>query len=136
VLRAEIPGPDGKPTWSGRYFARADGELPVETADGWMSGTLFADGMRHALQEAVKACAADLQGKLTGTRTVKAKGVFPYLNTDTLELPFIVVQEDEKHLIARLAAGDAMVLSGTHVLNRADYKIADAQFKNPAAKGN
>ncbi|HET7535886.1 MAG TPA: hypothetical protein VFJ90_05490 [Candidatus Didemnitutus sp.] len=136
VLRAEVPGSDGKPKWSGRYFVRADGERPVETADGWMSGTYFADGMHAALQQAVRTCAEDLQGKLTGTRTVKARGIFPYLNTDTFELPFIVVKEDDQHLIAKLAAGDAMVMAGTHVLNRADYKITDAKFKDPRTSGN
>jgi hypothetical protein len=131
VLRAEIPGPDGKPSWSGRYFVRADGEMPIETPDGWMSGTHFSDGIRGALRAALKTCADDIRGKLTGTRTIKAKGVFPYVNTDVLELPFIVVKEDEEHLIAKLAAGDAMVMAGTHVLNRADYKITDAKFKDP-----
>jgi len=131
VLRAEIPGADGKPTWSGRYFVRADGEMPIETADGWMTGDRFSDGMRVAMREALKTCVEDIRGQLTGTRTVKAKGIFPYINTDVLELPFIVVKEDEQHLVAKLAAGDAMVMAGTHVLNRADYKITDAKFKDP-----
>ena len=131
VLRAEIPGTDGKPTWSGRYFVRAEGEMPIETSDGWMSGNHFSESMREAMREALKTCTEDIQGKLTGTRTIKAKGIFPYLNTDVFELPFIVVKEDEQHLVAKLAAGDVMVMAGTHVLNRADYKITDAKFKDP-----
>lgn len=131
MLRAEIVGADGKPAWSARYFARASGEHTIEGDAGWMSGTLFADGMRAALERAIQVCVDDTQGKLTGTRTIKAKGVFPYLNMENFELPFIVVQETDGVLIGRLAAGDAMVMAGTHVLDKNDYTVKDAKFKDP-----
>jgi hypothetical protein len=131
MLRAEILGADGKPTWSARYFARAEGDHPIEGEAGWMTGTRFADGMRAALHRAVKVCIDDTQGRLTGTRTIKAKGLFPYLNTDKLELPFIVVEENDLTLVGRLAAGDVMVMAGTHVLDRSDFTVTDARFKDP-----
>jgi hypothetical protein len=131
MLRAEILGADGKPTWSARYFARAEGEHTIEGEDGWMNGTRFADGMRGALQRVIKVCIDDTQGKLTGSRTIKAKGLFPFLNTDKIELPFIVVQESEQSIVGRLAAGDVMVMAGTHVLDKSDFTITDAKFKDP-----
>jgi hypothetical protein len=131
MLRAEIPVAGADPSWSVRYFVRAPGEYTIEGDDGWMTHDRFADGMRQALRRAIRVCAKDTAGQLTGTRKVKAVGVFPYLNTDKISLPFIVVSEEPDALVARLAAGDAMVLSGTHVLNRADYVIADGDFKDP-----
>lgn len=131
MLRAEIPGADGKPAWSVRYFARAPEEYTIEGDDGWMSQDRFAAGMRIALQRTIQVCIDDTQGKLTGTKKIKAKGVFPYMNTDKFELPFIVVQENDQTVVARLAAGDVMVMAGTHVLDRADYTFADGSFKDP-----
>ena len=131
LLRAEIPGPNGDPKWSVRYFARAPGEYMIEGDDGWMTQDRFATGMRTALRRSIRVCSDDTQGKLTGTKKIKAKGIFPYLNTDKLELPFIVVQEGSDSVVARLAAGDVMVVAGTHVLERADYKFTDADFKDP-----
>jgi hypothetical protein len=131
MLRAEILGADGKPIWSARYFARAEGDHPIEGDNGWMTGTRFVDGIRAALHRVVKVCIDDTHGRLTGTRTVKAKGLFPYLNTDKLELPFILVQEGDDAVIGKLAAGDVMVMAGTHALDRADFVITDAKFKDP-----
>jgi hypothetical protein len=131
MLRAEILGADGKPTWSARYFARAEGEYTIEGDAGWMTGTRFPDGMRAALHRAVKVCIDDTQGRLTGIRTVRAKGLFPYLNIDKIELPFIVVQENDQMIVGRLAAGDVMVMAGTHVLDRSDFAVTDASFKDP-----
>ena len=131
MLRAEIPSPGGDPRWSVRYFVRAPGEYTIEGADGWMSQERFTTALRPALRRAIQVCLADTQGNLTGTKTIKALGVFPYLNTDKFELPFIVVQDGSESVVARLAAGDAMVMAGTHVLERADYKISDATFKDP-----
>jgi len=131
MLRAEIPGADGKPSWTARYFVRAPGEHTIEGEGGWMSGTAFSDGMRSALQRAILVCRDDSQGRLTGTRTIKAKGLLPYLNTDSWELPFILVQENDEYVVGRLAAGDVMVMAGTHVLDRADFKFTDAKFKDP-----
>jgi len=131
MLRAEIPGADGKPSWSVRYFARAPGEFTIEGAGGWMAGTRFTEGMRTALARVVKVCIDDTQGQLTIMRSVKARGVFPYMNTDKFELPFLVAQENDTEIVARLAAGDVMVMAGTHVLNRADYAVSEATIKDP-----
>lgn len=131
MVRAEIPGPGDEKKWSVRYFARAPGEFTIEGNDGWMSEKRFVDGMRTALRSALRVCMDDTAGKLTGTRKIKAKGVFPYMNTAKFELPFIVVQETGDSLVGRLAAGDVMVMAGTHVLDRADYQIVDGDFKDP-----
>lgn len=132
LLRAEIPGPaNGNPKWSVRYFARAPGEYTIEGDDGWMTHGRFAEGMRTSLRRAMQVCMTDTAGKLTGNRTTRAKGVFPYMNTDKFELPFIVVQEGDDVLVAKLAAGDVMVMAGTHVLDRADYTFTAATFKDP-----
>lgn len=92
MLRAELPGPDGKPIWSGRYFARAPGSYPL-TDDGWMNGDRFAAGMNAALGRALDICIDDTHGRLTGTKTITAKGHYPYLNID-LELRAIEVEEN------------------------------------------
>jgi len=131
MVRAEIPGSGGDPKWSVRYFVRAPGEYPIEGNDGWMSQERFVGGMRAALQRAIQVCVDDTQGRLTGTKTLRARGVFPFMNTDKFELPFIVVQDGSESVVARLAGGDALVMAGTHVLERADYQFTDATFKDP-----
>jgi hypothetical protein len=132
LLRAEIPGPVGSdPKWSVRYFVRAPGEYTIEGDDGWMTHDRFESGMRTSLRRAMQVCVADTEGNLTGTRTTKVKGVFPYMNTDKFELPFIVVQEGDDAVVAKLAAGDVLVMAGTHVLDRADYTFTPATFKDP-----
>lgn len=132
LLRAEIPGPsEGDPKWSVRYFARAPGEYLIEGNDGWMAQDRFATGMKAAIRRAMQACIADTSGKLKGSRATQAKGVFPYMNTDKFPLPFIIVQEGEQEVIAKLAAGDVMVMAGTHVLENADYTFTPATFKDP-----
>lgn len=78
-------------------------------------------------------CIDDTHGKLTGNSPQLVKGRFAYLNFD-LELPFVVVQEAPDHIVGRLAAGDAMVLAGTHVLDRADYTCKPGTFKDPRGK--
>lgn len=133
MLRAEILGADGTPTWSARYFARAPGTHPLDGAETWMTGTHFADGMRIALSRALNVCIDDTQGKLTGKNHQLAKGRYPYINTD-IELPTILVQENPDYVVARLALGDALVLAGTHVLNREDYAFKAGTFKDPRAK--
>ena len=130
MLRAEIPGADDKPSWSARYFVRAPGLHKLDGEDTWMTAGRFETGMRTALERATAVCLADTQGKLTGTNKYTANGRFAYLNID-LELRVIAVQESPDHVIARLAIGDAMVLAGTHVLDRADYTIKAADFKDP-----
>jgi hypothetical protein len=50
------------------------------------------------------------------------------------ELSAIVTQEHPDYVVVKLAVGDAMVLSGTHVLNRADYEIKSATFKDPRSQ--
>lgn len=130
MLRAEIIGPDGSPTWSARYFARAPGIHPLDGEDTWMKETRFHDGMRAALARAIAVCVDDTHGRLTGKNHLLAKGYYPYLNIE-LELPAIVVQETPEYLVARLAIGDAMVLAGTHVLDRADYTVKPGTFKDP-----
>jgi hypothetical protein len=130
MLRAEIPGPDGNPTWSARYFVRAPGLHKLDGDDTWMTGGRFGPAMQAALQRATEVCIADTHGKLSGTTTLTAKGRYPYINTD-FELRVIAVQEDADSIIGRLAVGDAMVLAGTHVLDRKDYEIKPASFKDP-----
>lgn len=129
MLRAEMLGRDGKASWSGRYFARAPGLLPLQES-GWMADDRFADGMRTALGRALNACIDDTHGRLAGTDTITAKGRFAFLNMD-LELRAIVVREESDRVVVKLAVGDAMVLAGTHVLDRADYEIKPAKFKDP-----
>lgn len=129
MLRAELPGKDGKPVWSGRYFARAPGLHPLQD-NGWMSDDRFVQGMRTALDRALAACIDDTHGRLTGTSKITAKGKYPFINTE-FELRAIVVQEQPDYLVAKLAVGDAMVLAGTHVLARADYAVKPADFKDP-----
>ncbi|HEY0945598.1 MAG TPA: hypothetical protein VGD81_10035 [Opitutaceae bacterium] len=129
MLRAETPGKDGKPVWSGRYFARAAGSYPLQDG-GWMSDGRFSSAMRVALERALRTCIDDTHGRLTGAKMVTAKGRYPFINTD-FELRAIVVQEQPDYLVAKLAVGDVMVLAGTHVLDRADYEIKPAEFKDP-----
>lgn len=130
MLRAEILDTNGKPTWSARYFARAPGLHKLDGDDTWMTGGRFEPAMRVALQRTIATCIADTHGKLTGTTTLTAKGRYPYLNMD-LELRVIAVQEDADSIIGRLAIGDAMVFAGTHVLDRKDYVLKAAKFKDP-----
>lgn len=133
MIRAELPGPDGKPLWSTRYFARAPGLHPLAENTGWMVDNRFADGMRVALQRALDACIADTRGQLTGTDQITAKGKFAFLNVD-LPLYAIVVRDGPETIVVKLPAGDAMVLAGTHVLIRSDYEIKPAKFKDPRPK--
>jgi hypothetical protein len=130
MLRAEIIGANGKPTWSARYFARAPGLHKLDGDDTWMTGGRFEPAMRAALQRTIATCIADTHGKLSGATTLTAKGRFPYLNMD-LELRTIAVQENADSIIGRLAIGDAVVFAGTHVLDRKDYVIKAAKFKDP-----
>jgi hypothetical protein len=132
MLRAEIPRKDGKPTWSGRYFARAPGIHPLNET-GWMTEERFSQAIRAGMVRALDACIDDTHGRLTGTATVTAKGKYPYINMD-FELSAIVTQEHPDYVVVKLAVGDAMVLSGTHVLNRADYEIKSATFKDPRSQ--
>jgi hypothetical protein len=129
MLRAEIPGPNGKPTWSGRYFARAPG-LHVLSESGWMNPDHFTPAMDVALRQALMACIEDTHGRLTGRETVTAKGYYPYLNQE-FEIRAIVVKEAPEYLVAKLAVGDAAVLAGTHVLMRSDYQVKPAKFADP-----
>ncbi len=131
MLSAQIPGAAGSnPTWSVRYFVRAPGEYPIEGTDGWMTQNRFHEAMTAALRQAVQICADDSHGKLTGTKKVKAKGRFAMVNFE-FDLPILVVSETDDTIVGRLAVGDAMIMSGTHVLNRADYELKDADFKDP-----
>lgn len=131
MLSAQVPGAAGSdPAWSVRYFVRAPGEYAVEGADGWMTQNRFSEAMATALRRAVQVCADDAHGKLTGTKKVKAKGRFAMVNFE-FDLPILVVSETDDTIVGRLAVGDAMIMSGTHILNRADYQIKEADFKDP-----
>lgn len=131
MLRAELLDAKGQSVWFVRYFARAPGEYAVDGPDGWMTGDRFVEGMQTALRRTVQVCLADSQGRLTGSTKIKAKGALPYLNIENLELNYIAVQETQDDIVARLAAGDALVMAGTHVLSRSDYTISPADFKDP-----
>lgn len=130
MLRAETLGKDGSPDWSARYFARAPGLHPLEGGDTWMTGTRFSDGMRTALARALQACIDDTHGRLTTKSYQIARGHYPYINFD-IDLRAIVVQETPEYIVAKLAVGDALVLAGTHVLDRADYTLKPADFSDP-----
>lgn len=131
MLSAQVPGVSGSdPKWSVRYFVRAPGEYTIEGADGWMTQNRFKEAMTAAFVRAVQLCADDCHGKLTGTKKMKAKGRFAMVNVD-FELPVIVVHEDDDTVVGRLAVGDAMIMSGTHALNRSDYLLTTADFKDP-----
>ena len=131
MLRAEVPGANGEPAWSVRYFARAPGEFMIEGDDGWMVQDRFISGMREALAKVIGVCVDDTHGRLTGGKTVTARGILPYFNKDNLDWRFIVVKETEDSVVARFCAGDVMVMAGTHVLDRADFKIEPATFRDP-----
>jgi hypothetical protein len=130
LLRAEILGPDNKPAWSVRYFARAPGEYRLDGEDGWMEQERFSTAIRTALQKSLAACIDDTHGRLKDGRKITAKGRYAYLNAP-FELRAIVAGENPDELIARLVVGDAMVLAGTHVLTLADFEIKDAKFNDP-----
>lgn len=130
ILRAEILGADGKPTWSGRYFARAPGLHKLDGDNTWMSADHFAPAIRQALTRAVSVCVADAQGRFTNAKPTKVKGRFAYMNME-LEWPFLVVEEQPDYVVGRLAAGDVMVMAGTHVLDRTDYQFSPGTFKDP-----
>jgi len=130
MLRAEILGTDGAPTWSARYFARAPGLHPLDGTDTWMSEERFGVGMQTAIARALDACVADTHGRFGGGTPTLAKGRFAYINSE-LELPFLLVEEQSDWVVGRLAAGDVMVLAGTHVLDRADYTFKPGKFKDP-----
>lgn len=130
MLRAEILGADGVPTWSARYFARAPGLHPLDGTDTWMNDGRFVAGMQTALARALDACIADTQGRFASGTPTLAKGRFAYINSE-LELPFLLVEEQADWVVGRLAAGDVMVLAGTHVLDRADYTFKPGKFKDP-----
>jgi len=131
MLRAEIPGPTREPQWSVRYFCRAPGEYMIEGNDGWMTDDRFAAGMRIAMKSALHVCAQDCLGRLRGTKTVTAKGPLAYMNNDTIPWRYIVVDESDDAIVARFAAGDVLVMAGTHVLDRSDHEIAPADFEDP-----
>jgi hypothetical protein len=131
ILRAEAPGASGEPSWSVRYFARAPGEYTIEGADGWMAQDRFPAGIRTALSLALQACISDTHGNLTAAKTIEVKGQLPYLNFDYVAWRFVAVQETNDHVIARLLAGDQFAASGTHVLDRSDFKISPAKFDDP-----
>lgn len=130
MLRAEILGADGKPTWSARYFARAPDEHPMAGAEGWTEKERFTAGAQAALDRVLGICMDDTHGKLTGTRKITAKGRYPYLNVD-FELRALVVDENTDFVVVRLLVGDVMVMAGTHALDRGDYEIKAADFKDP-----
>lgn len=131
MLRAQLIGPDGKPSWDTQYFARGAEDYPIGVEDGWRKGTRFADNMTGALTKCFRACYLDSQGKLTGTRTVTLKGPFPYLPKDNFTWPVMVVHEDDDEWIVKLLAGDVAVLAGTHVINPNDFEIEEKELKDP-----
>lgn len=131
MLGAEVPGPNGAPKWSTRYFARAPGEHPIEGVDGWMAQNRFADGIRVALRRAVQASVDDSRGTLPLSRKVTIKGQLPYLKDASVTVRMIIVQKNKDTDVARMIEPDASPLSGTHVLDRADFAITDAEFPDP-----
>lgn len=132
LLKAEIPAKSGDAAWSVRYYVPAPGEYTIEGDDGWMKQDRFATALRIALQRGVELCMDDTNGKFTAVqRKAKAKGLFPFMNIEQFELPVLIVQESPDTVVARLAVGDAAVMSGTHVLNKADYTFTDADIKDP-----
>lgn len=133
MLRAEIPGKDGKPTWSARYFVRAPGLHKLDGDDTWMTQGRFEPAIRAALERATAVCIADTAGQLSGNTTQTAKGHYPFLNMD-FEVRVIAVREDADAIIGRLAIGDAAIFAGTHVLDRQDYSFKPASFKDPRSK--
>jgi hypothetical protein len=132
LLKAEIPGKDGDPAWSVRYYVPAPGEYTIEGDGGWMKQDRFVTALRTAVQRGVELCMDDANGKFTAVqRKAKAKGLYPFMNIENFELPILVVEEGPDTVVARLAVGDVAVMSGTHVLNKADYTFTDADFKDP-----
>lgn len=130
LLKVELNGPQRDPVWSVRYFARAPGEFPVDGPEGWGKDDRYAAGMRVALGKATAAFLAEMRGELTGTHKVKAKGRYPFVNTD-IELRMVLVKEEADTVVARLMVGDAMILAGTQVLDRSDFTFVDTDFKTP-----
>jgi len=131
MLRVELRNkPQTDPQWSVRYFAKAPGEYSIEGADNWTVEDRYAKGMKTAIERAVAVMLDDLQGKLVEKRKVEAKGIYPAFNTE-FEFPIIVVDENEKEIVGRIAIGDVMIMGGTHVLDRSDFTIKDADFKTP-----
>jgi hypothetical protein len=131
MLKAEFKGAaDNEPRWSVRYFARAAGEYPIAGPDSWSVAGRYAAGIKSALQCAISALVDEIQGRYTTERKALAKGRFAFF-ADDIELRVIVVHEDRDRAIGRLAVGDVMVMSGTQVMDRADFTFKDADFSTP-----
>lgn len=131
MLRAELRSKaNADPLWSVRYFAKAPGEYSIEGEDSWIAENRFSDGMKAAITRATAVLLDDIQGKLTEKRKIKAKGIYAAFNTE-FEFPVIVVDENEKEIVGRLSIGDVMIMAGTHVLDRSDYTVKDADFRTP-----
>jgi hypothetical protein len=71
-----------------------------------------------------------MQGRYTTERKTLAKGRFAYF-ADDVELRVIIVHDERDFVIGRLAVGDVMVMSGTQVMDRADFTFKDADFSTP-----
>jgi hypothetical protein len=131
MLKAELKGTaDSEPRWSVRYFARAAGEHPIAGSDSWSVTGRYAAGIKTALQRAVSALFDEMQGRYTTERKTLAKGRFAYF-ADDVELRVIIVHDERDFVIGRLAVGDVMVMSGTQVMDRADFTFKDADFSTP-----
>lgn len=115
MIRAELLGADGKPTWTGRYFAPAPGAYPL-AEDGWMAHGRFEEAIRSAFILALDACANDTSGKLVEKGRVAGKAVLPFMRS-SFDIRGTLVQEQPDFVVIKFP-GSAGV---THVISRADF---------------
>ncbi|WP_152604040.1 hypothetical protein [Methylotenera sp. N17] len=130
LLKVDMKNSTDGTNWSARYWSMAPGEYFIEGNDGWMTNGRFSEGMQFALKNAMKVYSAEIHSTLTGAKKIKAKGMFPYIG-NPVEMPFISIYETTDKIIGRLAAGDAVTFSGTHILYKNDYEISDTDFQDP-----
>jgi hypothetical protein len=131
VIRATMPGTEGKPLWTTRYIASSGEARPLLGNGGWLEAE--AAELKRVVRANVALAMATLardvsqpyrrdEGHLT-----MVQGHFPFVRPKLQTVGF-TLNEDERYLTYVPKLGDALVFTGVNVLDKQFIK------SRPAAK--
>lgn len=122
VLKVSMSGADKRSLWETRYFASSGETRPLEGANGWTAdeGAPLKAVVAANLRQAVKVMLNDVARPYArdDKRMTVVEAEFPYVK-QRLQILGYSLTEDEKYIAFVPRIGDAMVLSGVNVLDRA-----------------
>ncbi|MNV25081.1 hypothetical protein D3C71_1161640 [compost metagenome] len=122
ILKVQLSGADKRHLWETRYFASTGEVRPLVGTDSWTSsgGDPLKAAAATSLQRAVKVMLNDIAQPYTrdDNQMTIVEGGFPHLKPRVQIRGYLLV-EDERYIAFVPKTGDASLLSGVSILDKA-----------------